>query len=188
MEKKSVKIRVGGHRPNSRSAFVQVSTEDRERLKRHNWSTHPTGYVIRLERDEETGRRRMVYLHREVMGLIFGDGQVVDHINGNKMDNRRENLRVFKDPAFNAQNVRTSRGSSRFRGVARKRDRWVAKVSRNRKAIHVGTFDREIDAAIAAELKRQELMPYAEPDPALVKVMGERVKLLQPRERQAVAA
>lgn len=181
-------MRVGGHRAGSRSCFVTVSREDRDRLKEHRWSIHPTGYAIR--RDWIGEKRVTLYLHREVMGLKYGDPEVVDHLSGEKLDCRRENLRILDEPGWNGQNVRRSGGSSRFRGVAASGKKWRARVSHKGESFELGSFDREIDAAIAAELKRQEILPFAEPDPALVKVMGEKVRLLLPRREsiQPIAA
>ena len=45
------------------------------------------------------GRRRVFYLHQEVVGATHGDGFVVEHVNGRKRDSRRENLRVRSVPA-----------------------------------------------------------------------------------------
>jgi hypothetical protein len=116
------------------------------------------------------------------MGLEYGDNRVVDHKNGNPLDCTRENLRVLDDAGFNAQNVRTRGGSSRFRGVSASGSKWQARVHHKGQGHYLGTFEQELDAAIAAELKRQQLMPYAEPDPALAKIMGDKVKLLLPRD------
>lgn len=63
------------------------------------WTVSSHGYAIRVlcERGRYLGVR---ILHREIVGAP--DGMVVDHINGNKLDNRRSNLRV----CTNAENLR----------------------------------------------------------------------------------
>lgn len=172
METHSVQMQVGGHRATSRSAIATVSKEDLERLKRKKWSLHPTGYVTRQELTP-AGKQRTVYLHREVMGLEHGDKRIVDHIDGNPLNCTRENLRILEEKAHNAQNVRTSRGTSRFRGVHRSGNRWVAAVTADGAAHRRYGFTSELEAAIAAEALRAELLPFAQPDPALAAELAE---------------
>jgi hypothetical protein len=62
-----------------------------ERINRHRWSL--MGEVARRG-VKVGGRHRSILMHREVVGATFGDGLAVEHVNGNKLDNRRENLRV----------------------------------------------------------------------------------------------
>ena len=71
-------------------AFVDQA--DYDRLARFRWRLLPSGYVVRRQRHH--GGRRVFYLHREVVGATHGDRTQVEHENGNKLDNRRANLRV----------------------------------------------------------------------------------------------
>ena len=72
-------------------SVAHVDAEDYHRLTRHRWSL--AGGVAR--RGIRQGRRRhTVLMHREVMGCTPGDGMAVEHVNGRKLDNRKENLRV----------------------------------------------------------------------------------------------
>ena len=72
-------------------ATAFVDDDDFERLDRHHWSLLAgkarRGVVV-------GGRLRTLFMHRDVMGAGFGDGLAVRHINGNKLDNRKTNLRV----------------------------------------------------------------------------------------------
>lgn len=75
---------------------------------------------------------------------------VVDHINGNSLDNRRSNLRI----STNAQNLWNRRAprsnTSGFKGVAPSgRNKWVAYINVNNEKIHLGTFLTKEDAALA---------------------------------------
>jgi hypothetical protein len=110
------------------------------------------------------------YLHRVLFGLVPGDGQKVDHKNGDTLDNRRRNLRLCTQ-GENAQNRhRGPVGESHFRGVSRSTNgkRWVARVVTNGKGHHIGTFEYEMDAARAAARFRAEHMPFSVEDPALL--------------------
>lgn len=76
-------------------SVAHVDADDYHRLTRHRWSL--AGGVAR--RGIRQGRRRhTVLMHREVMGCTPGDGLAVEHINGRKLDNRKENLRVRSAP------------------------------------------------------------------------------------------
>jgi len=76
----------------------------------------------------------------------------VDHINGNGLDNRKENLRLATTPQ-NVRNARLSlRNSSGFKGVKRKRQKWQASIVFNGKTIRLGVFDAREDAARAYDI------------------------------------
>lgn len=71
-------------------------------IERHMWKVSDNGYVvakIRLGGGKGIGSGKLMqlYLHRFLMSPP--SGMVVDHINGNKLDNRRENLRVVTNSA-----------------------------------------------------------------------------------------
>jgi len=84
-------------------------------------------------------------------------GFVVDHVNGDTLDNRRCNLRV----CTHAQNLwnrhAPPRGVSRFMGVCRDRNGWRARISCVNHRISMGVFAREVDAALAYDAKCREL-------------------------------
>lgn len=141
-----------------------VDDADLERLSAFRWFLNSNGYAARA-----IGDGRAELMHREIMGLGHGDGQFVDHVNQNKLDNRRENLRVV-DALASAQNRPSCRGSSsRFRGVSWAKDkrRWRVRPQLGGASVHVGYFASEIEAAKAAETWRKANMPFAEPDPLL---------------------
>jgi hypothetical protein len=88
-------------------------------------------------------------LHRLIMRPDPGLG--VDHINGNGLDNRRENLRICSQ-ALNARNLRISpRGTSRYKGVywSTQYGKWEAKITLNYKCKYLGRYEAESDAAAA---------------------------------------
>ena len=77
--------------------------------------------------------------------------EVVDHINGNSLDNRRENLRVTTQ-AGNNKNAgkRKDAMTSKYKGVRQPKGskKWVVQLQANYKTILGGTFDTEIQAAL----------------------------------------
>jgi hypothetical protein len=91
--------------------------------------------------------RGKVTLH---LYLLNFPGDPVDHINRNKLDNRRENLRVV-DRSANNQNRQKFKGpaSSQYVGVTKRGNRWAARIKKDGKSCALGRFDTERDAAIA---------------------------------------
>lgn len=85
-------------------------------------------------------------LHRFILGA--SRGQIVDHINGDGLDNRRDNLRLCSH-AENLRNQRKRAGtSSRFKGVRKnKSGTWSADIEQSGKSLFLGTFDSEERAA-----------------------------------------
>src|SRR5689334_23622447 len=75
-----------------------VDDEDYEALSRFKWHLSIGGYnrmsrgVTRSVR--HAGKSSSVRMHRQILALPSEDHHVVDHINGNALDNRRANLRV----------------------------------------------------------------------------------------------
>ena len=143
-------------------AHALVDESDFEQLNRHRWFLGRSGYAARS--DYSTGRCRQVLMHRVILDLHHGDPRQGDHINRDRVDNRRLNLRVLTS-AEQAQNRGARRGSaSAFRGVMRgwRDGLWIAQVTLDGVRHHLGTFPNETDAARAAAAARAELLPYSQ--------------------------
>ncbi len=129
---------------------VKLSDEDYDVVTRHSWWRNVHGYVVaRIDGKE-------VYLHRLIMG--YPDGLVVDHINGDRLDNRRSNLRVckIKENVRNAQ--RPSNNTSGHTGVSyrKDRDRYRAYIMVDRKQIALGNYETLEEAVKARRRAEQE--------------------------------
>jgi hypothetical protein len=102
------------------------------------------GYVSMHKSNDE-----LVYLHRHIMGAT--KGRTVDHINRDKLDNRRINLR-FVSLAENVWNAASRRdNTSGARGVWRARNKWHARINIRGTQILLGNFDTVGEASIAYE-------------------------------------
>lgn len=95
-------------------------------------------------------KTKRIYMHRAIMNTP--DGMDTDHREpGHTLDNRRRNLRI----CTTSQNLRNSvsrRGSSsKYKGVSwdKRRNKWVAQISIEGRAINLGRFTLEEDAAQA---------------------------------------
>lgn len=97
---------------------------------------------------------KKVYMHRLVASP--GKGEHVDHKNGNKLDNRRSNLRLCSRSQNLANQKMKSTNTSGFIGVSLStfrsgRTRWCAKVYKDGRSIHLGYFDSKEEAARARD-------------------------------------
>lgn len=71
-----------------------VDDEDFDALCGFSWRFTKAGYAERAERRDRFGKQKTVKMHRQILGLVEGDGKHCDHINGDRTDNQRSNLRV----------------------------------------------------------------------------------------------
>jgi len=89
-------------------------------------------------------------LHRNIMGAE--KNQIIDHIDGNTLNNCKSNLRICTT-SQNAMNCKkyVSGLSSVYKGVRFRKDcnKYTSQIKFNKKLIHLGYFDNEIEAALA---------------------------------------
>ena len=86
---------------------------------------------------------RHYFAHRLAWFYVSGDWppQQIDHINGNRSDNRIENLRLADQSHNNANSPKRQRNRSGFKGVSLHKGRWRAAITKGRKSTHLGYFD-----------------------------------------------
>lgn len=130
-----------------------VDDEDFESLNRFKWRRSDQGkghYAVRNEGVYKLGTFKLILMHRAIKDAQ--KGQILDHINGNGLDNRKDNLR-FCTHAQNMQNQRSKNvaGTSRYKGVHwhPRGNSWRARIVVNKKSISGGCYAIEADAAKA---------------------------------------
>lgn len=123
-----------------------VDDSDYEALSAYNWQFDVRGYAARTS-GSGYPKRRHYRLHREVLGIT--DPNIhVDHINGDRLDNRRSNLRL----CTNGENLRNrgaqKNNTSGFKGVCWNKDRngWMAQISFQNKKHFLGVFETPEEA------------------------------------------
>lgn len=111
---------------------------------RWTWWRDSKGYAVRRE------GKRVILLHRVVLGTAAG--RFTDHINRDRLDNRRANLRPAS-PGENACNrVKPARSKSPHKGVRRWRRRFVARIRYERRLVYLGSFPTAELAAAAYDI------------------------------------
>lgn len=147
-------------RDGSVAAYALVDSAD-EGLAALRWYLGSGGYAMRQVR-VPGGKMRAEYLHRRVLGLERGDRLEADHVDRDKLNNRRSNLRVVSR-GLNEQNKTGVRASSGVRGVhwIASREKWAARVVVDGRMVVRGYFDTVEEAAVVVAALRKELHPCA---------------------------
>ncbi len=133
-----------------KTAFID--DDDFEKLSKFKWCySKSTGYAVRKGR-KASGEPRTVHMHRYIVLHENRYVDEVDHINGNKLDNRKCNLRTAtcQKNAFNRKKPNVN-STSKYKGVLKRKNstKWEARLKINNKAIYLGKFADEVDAALA---------------------------------------
>ncbi len=151
-------------RDGSVRAYVLIDAADATTVNQRRWHLNRGGYAVRSAR-VPGGGYTTILLHRVLLGLTLGDDLEGDHRDRNKLNCRRENLRIV--PVIgraNQQNLPSQRGStSPHRGVSwdAQTRKWRSKIYVGGKTISLGRFSTQDAAADAARLARLRLMPFS---------------------------
>lgn len=116
-----------------------------DELLKYYWN-EKSGYARSSDGKEK------VYAHRLVMNAgIYDINKQVDHINGNTLDNRKENLRIVTSRQNGLNSSIRSDNTSGVTGICwdKNRNKWLVRVYENDTAIYLGYFDKFEDAIIA---------------------------------------
>ena len=143
-------------------AYVTIDAADAVWASQWRWNRDRDGYAVRGGKNS-AGRRTTFKMHRELLGLVVGDGLDADHINRDRLDNRRSNLRSLPHTS-NVQNQGSRPGSaSKYRGVtwSKHAKKWQAQLNVRGKMHYFGSFDSEDEAGEAALDGRRRLLRYA---------------------------
>ena len=137
-----------------------VDDKDYANLASFNWTalrySNNNFYAARNSKTVN-GERHTISMHRQILGLEYGDGLFGDHINRVTLDNRRSNLRIVNKTNNNRNHGGFSHNTSGHNGVSwHNQNRcWQAQITVNKKYVYLGTYDN-IDDAITAR-KQGEL-------------------------------
>lgn len=130
--------------PLSKGAVAIVDDDTYEELSKYKWCINNNGYAVRATPGSRSDHRPLIPMHRQIMGLQYGQKRDVDHISGEKLDNRKTNLRI----CTRAENLRNkgknSTNKSGYKGVYwhRGMKKWHARIMCNFLLHDLGFFGK----------------------------------------------
>ena len=120
-----------------------VDLIDLELTQTRTWCISKTGYLV------ATYKGKTIKLHRYLLGLT-DPSQIVDHINGDSLDNRRSNLRICNQNQNSKNSKLSSNNSSGYPGIKLTRSgKYYTRITVDYNEIYLGTFDNFEDAVNA---------------------------------------
>lgn len=130
--------------------YAIVDDADYVYLSQWKWNLDNCGYARRGIK--VSGKNVTVRMHRQVNGTP--DGFFTDHINHNKLDNRKSNLRTVTNSQNKANEPLRANNTSGFKGVTRHTStgKWMARIKIDRRYRYIGLFNDEKSAANAYDM------------------------------------
>ena len=137
------------HIPLTRGKTAQVDDSDLSALLKHKWHLTAGGYAA--ANSSVDGSREYVYMHRLL--LDAGPDDIVDHIDGNRLNNTRANLRLVTRTQ-NQWNRRTQDNACGYKGVSwhRHKGKYYARIQVNGHRRFLGYFETAYEAHLAYEM------------------------------------
>lgn len=147
--------------PLTQGRFAAVSAEDYEYLKQFYWHYSKRGYACARINNKLVLMHRLILMRK--LNCELSPKEQCDHINHNRLDNTRENLRLVSNQQNCFNGSKTKRKcSSKYKGVCfsvqkyKRQDgsmgeysTWIAYIKKDRKRFHIGCFKTEKEAAEA---------------------------------------
>jgi len=116
-----------------------IDKSDYDMVSKYRWNYNNGAVCTNIKVGE---RRTTMKLHRYLLGLKKGYG-IVDHINGNPLDNRRSNLRLCNNAQNKSNADKHIDNKSGYKGVswAKHAGKWQATIGANNKQYYLGLYD-----------------------------------------------
>ena len=131
--------------PLTQGQFAIVDDEDFERVSKLKWYAAKKRSTFYAQREH---KKTCLKMHRFILG-ITDSAVIIDHKNGNGLDNTRGNIRICR----NAENCMNRNGlsssSSKYKGVSwcRHTNKWKAQIRFNGKLYYLGVYESELESA-----------------------------------------
>ena len=149
----------------TKGQFTLVDNEDFERLSAFKWYAMETKvgdfYAYRKVRLTKSKHGCTISMSRFILQAT--NGMLVDHKNGNTLDNQKHNLRLCKRGENNCNRPKNKRNTSGFKGVFSKRNKWRSAIGHDGIVTRLGTFATKREASEAynkATLKYHKSFSY----------------------------
>lgn len=133
--------------------FTKVDDEDYEKFAKKRWFAYVNQnykHIVRAIRSEyRDGKRTTIVLAREIMGNP--KGMMVDHKNGDTLDNRKSNLRICNRAENGSNRGKQINNKSGYKGVYwyKYTKKWKAQIKVKGKVMALGYYFNKVDAAKA---------------------------------------
>jgi len=128
--------------------FALVDDKDFEYLNQFKWhlGTEKSNSQYAIRHIRINGKRTTIAMHKVILNNPAGT--VSDHINGNGLDNRRENLRICT-VRNNCMNRKQQGGTSKYKGVSLHSPggKWKSRIKTNGKTYNLGCYKTQEEAA-----------------------------------------
>lgn len=125
--------------------------EDFQKINSYCWYIDNYGYVVTdSHKYHGVKNKKNLRMHRIIMD--YWDNKLdIDHINNNKFDNRKSNLRLVTRSQNFMNKDKQSNNTSGVTGVYwdKSRNKWMAAIQVNGKQINLGRYDNKKDAVVA---------------------------------------
>jgi hypothetical protein len=126
-----------------------VDDADFEWLNHFKWYAYKNRNTFYAARQVTVspGKQIMVKMHSEILNGV----DRIDHINGNGLDNRRENLRAatVQQNALNRRLAQNNQSGTTGVYWHKQDQRWIAQIELNDRHVHVGSFTNQAEAIAA---------------------------------------
>jgi hypothetical protein len=136
---------------NIKIAEAVIDTEDYERCKQFKW---------KLNRDLKKNDFRVASCKGGYLGPFIMRKKLmskeVDHIDGNTLDNRKQNLQIITHRQNSLKRKMQKNNTSGYRGVVQNKNKWISQIGSNGKYYHLGNFDTKEKAALVYNEKAKE--------------------------------
>lgn len=125
-----------------------IDDEDFEEINKYRWCYSNNGYAVRNKNG------KIILMHNIIM-----KDKLIDHIDGNKLNNQKSNLRKCTNQQNQMNRKKSKNCTSRFKGVYfnKKSNKWMSRLILNKETIFLGEFKTEEDSAKAYDSKAREL-------------------------------
>lgn len=139
-----------GYTTNKNDKFI-FDLDDYFKIKDTTWVTSSDGYII-----GSSGTYSKKRMHRIIINTPIKDDTIVDHINRDRLDNRKCNLRIANNQENSFNSSKRINNNSGIIGVSwwKRDNNWMAQIKYNYKRIFLGYYD-DIEDAIRARLKAE---------------------------------
>lgn len=140
-----------------------VDEEDYDFINQYRWygllgyAAHGFYTLGSSSKEKPHGIVRTYYMHQLI--LKAPKGFQVDHINGNRLDNRKSNLRICTPGQNIINKSKQTNNTSNYKGVTRQKAsrKWQAIIGFNRRKLHLGFYQNKIHAAMAYDMAAKDL-------------------------------